>query len=52
MDEIAKVYSAGDRLYETDKKDVIILKVGYKKALLALQLLCLYKKQYKDRDSG
>ena len=33
MDEIAKAYSIRERLYETDEKDVIISKVGYREVL-------------------
>lgn len=45
VDEIAKAYSVGERLYETDEEDVIIPKVGHGEALQALQLLRLYEEQ-------
>lgn len=44
VDEIAKAYSIDNKTYETDKKDIVIFKIGYSKAIKALQKLCLYKK--------
>lgn len=52
VDEIAKAYSIGERLYETDEEDVIIPKVGHGEALQALQLLRLYEEQQEGGDSG
>lgn len=43
IDDITKVYSVNERLYETDEENIIILKVRHEKALLALQLVHLYE---------
>ena len=52
VDEIAKAYSVGERLYETNEEDIIIPKVEHGEALQALDLLCLYEEQQEDGDSG
>lgn len=44
IDEIIKAYNIGNRTYKTDKKDVIVPKVGYSEAMQALQKIRLYKK--------
>ena len=51
MDEIAKAYSTGNRIYETDEEDVVIPRVGYSEAIKALQKLRLYKDQHENGNS-
>lgn len=43
MDKIAKASSIGDRTHETNKKDIIIHKVGYFETINSFQKLRLYK---------
>lgn len=44
INKIAKAYSTGNRIHKTNKKDVVIFKIGYFEAIQALQKLCLYEK--------
>lgn len=48
VDKIAKAYSTGDKIHETDEEDVVILMVGYSEAIKALQKLYLYEEQHKN----
>lgn len=43
VNEIVKAYIIGNKLYKTDKEDVIIPKIGHGKVFQAFQLLCNYK---------
>lgn len=43
MDKIAKAYSIGDRIYEIDKENIVMPKVGYFEAIKSFQKLWLYK---------
>ena len=45
FEAIAKAYSIGDRIYETDEEDVVILLIKASKAFALLQELRLYKEQ-------
>lgn len=51
IDEIIKPYSIDNRIYETGKENVIILKFEYSEAMQALQKLYLYEEQNDNRDS-
>ena len=49
--DITQVYSTGDRLYESDKEDIVVLKIGTKEALEALTRLQLYEEQQNNGNS-
>lgn len=36
VDKIAKIYSTGNKTYETYEEDIVIPKIGYSKAIKAL----------------
>lgn len=45
-----KTYSIGDQTYKVDEENIIILKVGYTKAMQALYKLHLYEEQNANGD--
>lgn len=51
VDEIATLYSVGDKTHETDEEDVVIPQVGYFGAMKALQKPRLYEEQHENGDS-
>ncbi|WP_375449355.1 hypothetical protein [uncultured Nostoc sp.] len=51
VEGIAKAYSTGDKIHETDEEDVVIPRVSHAEALQALQKLQLSEEQHEDEDS-
>lgn len=49
--KIVKTYNIRDETYETNKKDIIISKVGYSDKINAFWKLWLYKEIYKNENN-
>lgn len=48
---IAKIFNIYNKIYKTDEKNVVILKIKYFKIIKIFLKFYLYKKQYKNKDN-